>query len=356
MTSQILILNKKKSYAVSDSVVTIDDCKTYDGEQKIFEISQELSTILLLSGNSRFAGQSIKNFIDEYVSKTDFKTINTVNEIKDTFNDCISESTQKCNVDEYVHDTFIDFEKNMKKLIKNSDKESLIENLKSNSFCTDIDFLKDNSLLNSKITKLANLLLNINSKNEFNCMKHYLTRNYYAFLINNSPNIVLMGYDKCNNNPTYFNYNILANINGKLEIHDEYSVTDCKSTMIFTIAQDSDIELNLTGFNDNSLNNIQRILFEFFNENNILTMIDANDWITFKERLKLKIYNYKLNNLKSIIEYIEVLPDTEILKLLDVLVELTSIKMKFSNGIHSVGGKRIKVVLSKYCGVKFVEW
>ena len=29
MTSQIIILNKKKSYAVSDSTVTIDECMTY---------------------------------------------------------------------------------------------------------------------------------------------------------------------------------------------------------------------------------------------------------------------------------------------------------------------------------------
>ena len=73
------------------------------------------------------------------------------------------------------------------------------------------------------------------------------------------------------------------------------------------------------------------------------------------EKLKIKMDEVKLRNLEIFISNIEFLPDSEILKMLDVLIELTSAKKKFFSDVHSVGGKRTKVVLRKYESLKFVE-
>lgn len=236
MTSQIIILNKKKSYAVSDSTVTIDECMTYVGEQKIFEISQDLSAILLVSGNGRFNGQPIKNFIDKYVSETDFNEISTVEEIKNSLNKSISKTTTQTSIGEYVENAFRDFEIDIKKSIIPNDVNQSVKYLKLNSFNDDIDFLNDNKLLNHNLTKLTNSLFEGIDKNQFDKIKFLLKRNFFNYICNNSPNFVLVGYDKTKENPTYIHYVILENIEGKLEFIVMYAVHNCQSTMIFTIA------------------------------------------------------------------------------------------------------------------------
>ena len=68
-----------------------------------------------MSGNSEFDGQKMKNFIDEYVSKTDFNEIKSVEEIKDTLNESIAKSSRKMTLDEYVGPHLL----NLKKVLKN---------------------------------------------------------------------------------------------------------------------------------------------------------------------------------------------------------------------------------------------
>ena len=207
MTLEIVVLDQKRTFAAADSMVTVDDCKTYDGEQKIFKISDRLSAILLLSGNSEFEGQKLKNLIDEYVSKTDFNQINSMEEIKETLNESIVQSSKEINLEEYIETTFDDFEKRIKiQIVKYDTTNQKIEFLKLNSFDEDIDFLTSNKLLNLKIMKLTNSLFKIKNKNEFNIIKFYLIGNYINSIIKNSPNVVLVGYDENNDYPTYINY------------------------------------------------------------------------------------------------------------------------------------------------------
>lgn len=149
----------------------------------------------------------------------------------------------------------------------------------------------------------------------------------------------------------YIKYAILFNNEGDLEIMEEYSVYDYHGTIIFTIAQDEDINLNLTGFNRKSIHKIRNSVSELLNQFNI----EENVIKDINGKLETKINEIKLDNLSLIIEYIEFLPESEIFKLLDILIDLTAIKKKFSSEPHSVGGKKVKVSLSKYCGVKFIE-
>lgn len=57
MTLEVIFLNKNRTFVAADSNVTINDCKTFEGEQIIFRITDRLSSVLLLSGNSEFDGQ-----------------------------------------------------------------------------------------------------------------------------------------------------------------------------------------------------------------------------------------------------------------------------------------------------------
>ena len=328
---------------------------THVGEQKIFEISQDLSAILLVSGNGRFNGQPIKNFIDKYVSETDFNEISTVEDIKNSLNKIISKTTTQTSIGEYVENAFRDFEIDIKKSIIPNDVNQSVKYLKLNSFNDDIDFLNDNKLLNHNLTKLTNSLFEGIDKNQFDKIKFLLKRNFFNYICNNSPNFVLIGYDKTKENPTYIHYVILENIEGKLEFIVRYAVHNCQSTMIFTIAQDQEINLSLTSFNDNSFHDIQDIFHELLIECGNITDLNQDILNSIDEKLRIKINEVKLENLKTTISNIEFFPDSEILKLLDVLIELTAIKMKFSSMIPSVGGKRIKVVFRKYDGIKFME-
>ena len=234
-------------------------------------------------------------------------------------------------------------------------KKQKIDFLKINSFEENIDFLKGNKLLDSYLAKLTNNLFHIESKNEFDEINFYLLRNYFNFLIKDSPNIVLIGYNQTYENPTCLNYALLFNNEGQIESIEIFSVHDCNSTMIIGIAQDDDVDLILTGYNNDSIRGIQLIVFELFNEINNLNQSNQNILNSINDKLINKINELKLNNLKDIVDHIKILPDSEILELLDALIVLTSIKMKFSSNVHSVGGKHHKVVLRKYEDIKFIE-
>ena len=125
--------------------------------------------------------------------------------------------------------------------------------------------------------------------------------------------------------------------------------------MIISLAQDNYVDLVLTGFNDDTYIEIQDSVIELFNEFGSLKINDYSTLNSISEKLGMKIKEHKLNNLKDIMSYIKILPDSEIFKLLDALILLTSIKMKFSSKVHSVGGKRVKVILRKFEGITFIE-
>ena len=323
----------------------------------MFKLSDRLSCVLLVSGNGRFDGKNIKEFVDEFCYKVDIDKIDTVDEIKNSLNESISNSSHSLTSDEYVRDKFPEFENIIRNMIAEiGDKSKSIHYLKLNSENLSIDFLNNSKLLDNLLSRLTNSLFQINDKNEFVEVKIYLKSNFYEFLLNKSSSFALVGYDESNDNPTYINYNILGNIDGKLEIIEKYSLYGCKSTMILTLAQDDDVELNLMGFNEFSYKEIQKIVFELFQEFGNSIEFNDNTFKSINEKLKIKIGEHKLDNLKTIVDYIEFSPDFEILQLLDILVKLTEIKLKFSDKPHSVGGKRIKAVLRKYNHVEFVEW
>ena len=99
----------------------------YECAEKMFKISDKLSAVALLSGEARFGGEDIKNFITKYLSKTDIDKINS------TLNRCNSKSSSKRDVNDYIKKTFPYF-------------ESIIKNLNQNSL---MDFLKNHSLKDS---------------------------------------------------------------------------------------------------------------------------------------------------------------------------------------------------------------
>ena len=224
MTSQIIVLNKKRSFAISESKLTLDDFKIYVGEEKIFKISDRLSAVAMVSGSGRFGGETLKNHIGKYRAKINMDEIKSVLEIKDTLNDCIQKSTESVTADEYIQNTFPNFERKIKNFSKDNQRDSVIEFLKLNSLNEDIDVLEGNMLLNNQITKLINSVFTIDDKIEANELKFYVRRCYYDYLIKSSPNIVIVGYDEDYENPTLVKYSMLFNNVDTLEICDEYII------------------------------------------------------------------------------------------------------------------------------------
>lgn len=184
MTTQIVIINGNRSFAITESNLTLDEFKTYVGEEKIFEISQKLSAVALVSGSGRFDSQKIKNHITRYLAKTDMDEIKSVLEIKNTLNDCIVKSTRKSDPSKYVKSTFPKFENMIIGISKNLNKYEFIEYLKMNSLNENINVLDNNNLLNT--------LFDINDKYDSNELKFYLKRNYYNYLVKLSTNLVLV--------------------------------------------------------------------------------------------------------------------------------------------------------------------
>lgn len=82
------------------------------------------------------------------------------------------------------------------------------------------------------------------------------------------------------------------------------SCYDCKSTLVFAIAQNDDVELNLMGFNKNSYEDLRNIVFDLFGEIGNLGDFQKDYINLIDEKLKVKLDEVKLRNLEIFISNI----------------------------------------------------
>lgn len=232
MTLEIVVFDGLRSFAFAEDAITMGNFKTYYCEKKIFKMSDRLSSVSLVSGNSGISGRKIKDLIDEYIEKTDVEDMVTIKEIMDSFNEFVSKTAEKVEISDYVNETFSVFKKKISSYINPYPQKSQFSDyLKYKSSVGSIGFLDDNVLLNQLISNCANLLSATYNDIEYEDLKFYLRMCYYDFLVENSINMVFVGYDECWENPTYFNYSILCNCEDQLMIVNHYSVCNCDSRM-----------------------------------------------------------------------------------------------------------------------------
>ena len=95
MTSEILLMNKNAIALASDSLVTIDGKKNYDGANKIFMLSNNPPRGIMIYGNGNFEDIPLETLINDYSDKTNFNQLDNILDIKDDFLEYLGRVTPK---------------------------------------------------------------------------------------------------------------------------------------------------------------------------------------------------------------------------------------------------------------------
>jgi hypothetical protein len=113
MTSQIMILTKRFGLIATDKQQTMADGKTYGGIKKIFELSRLHSSGIMINGNADFQDVPMETLINEFKFKTNFRQIQTIEEIKDRFINFLSKNTETSTCGEHLRNVLKSFKKDL---------------------------------------------------------------------------------------------------------------------------------------------------------------------------------------------------------------------------------------------------
>ena len=99
MTSEVLILNKENIALASDTRITINDKKTFDGVDKIFQLTNTPPMAMMIYGKPNITGVPFETTVLDYKQKANFKNINTTDKIMKDFIKFMEEYANKYGED-----------------------------------------------------------------------------------------------------------------------------------------------------------------------------------------------------------------------------------------------------------------
>ena len=95
MTSEILIMTPSAIAMAADSVVTVNNNKTYEGVNKLFMLSNNPPMGIMIFNNSEFLGIPYETIIKHFRTKIIDENVNTVTEFREKFREYLETETKK---------------------------------------------------------------------------------------------------------------------------------------------------------------------------------------------------------------------------------------------------------------------
>jgi len=401
MTSEIAILNKEAIALAADSAVTMINPageKIFTSANKLFALSKYHPIGIMIYGNALFMDVPWETIIKIYRKNLGDKSFPTV---KDYGNDFIN-FLKKTNIfSDEIQDLY--FKRTMYSylnFIKNNIMEKVDYELKQNKKISE-ESIKD--IIDSIIQEQYNLWKNSNSSPDISEDFHKKIIGKYekviksvikevmeklplsddnmkklidiiVFLFYKNPEkvihtgmsgVVIAGFGDDEFFPSLVIYNVEGILDGSLKykIVDEVSVNYKTGAIIMPFAQKDMIQLFMEGVHEDYLRIEQHYLQELLNS--FLKSFAKKVKISEEEQreiiniimsdFKKKISEYKKTYTESIMKVVSMLPKSELAMMAETLVNLTSLKRKWSTEIETVGGPIDVALISKGDGFIWIK-
>ena len=334
----------------ADSAVTTYN-KAYTGVNKLFRLSKNPPMGIMICGKAKFVDLPLETLIKEYSKKTDFKNLKDILNIKEDFLRYLREVTPIQSPYQMIEYDLDLFEYFIEKEQKESSKEEFENFLYSYSRSKIFYFLNNNSKFNAKIEKI---LLNITQDNP-NITSNLLKKCFCNFLLGNSTQIIIAGFNEEDMFPSYIAFNILGNLTEDIIWQDGECQLNYNGEAIVPFAQKDVITTFLTGIDEHItygfLNYFSKFIDEYLTKlKKSIQLININNENLPKalkeiENMKYKqinefisnIIKMKEENYTPILQSIESMPNKEIADMCESLIKITSLKRKISSDLESVG-------------------
>lgn len=358
ITSEVLIINPNSLVLSSDGAVTIKGKKTFTGVKKLLQISCNPTVVMMYYGKPDFGLVEMESIIEEFKKQNDFYKLGTVNNIAEEFIKFLSRFTYPDNVKNFVIYNYGLFKKELTENFNGMSEELFWDFLASFDKIDLLSFIEDISFMDIIPDSVKN-------KSEAN---QELLKIFSYILANSGTGVVIAGFDKTQNRPSFIHLGLMINNDGKVE----YEILDFEKNFdksgIISFAQDDEINTFLYGINSELEDSIVHYIKELFNfyANDFYCVLDRSG--DFDDETLKKIFShineFKLNftyqklfldqidmwkdeNYQSFLEIIPFLPKHILADFAKFLIYVVSSKRKFSFDLESVGGNIDVCVVTK---------
>lgn len=360
MTSQGMLMSKRNTVMASDKQVTMADGKTYDGIDKIFELSQIHSAGLMFNGLADFEEVPIETLIGEFKLKTNFRRLSTIEKIKNKFIKFLSKNTESSSSEEFITRTLKNFKEDLKFEFEDYGFEKTIK-LKHRKEIP--SFVKEFSKFDNEF---HDIIPEGENKEEYNKI---LWEIFSHGLQYEGTGIVIAGFNLKSHYPSFVEINIYCNDGGKIIYEEIDSTVDCKEPFIKVFAVNEEAYTFITGVSGDF---IQYIL-EYIDDANesIITNLkwnlekegieDSDKIIGIIKELQYGEYfdvsndinHFRLNAIDYTSFSIEDLPEWLLCIFAELLIRLTAVKQKTTSDVETVSISTDILILTKTDGFKW---
>ena len=357
-----MITTKKHALFVSDTAETLGDGKTYNGIEKVIPLSKRHSAGMMINGNLEFEDTPVNVLSKEYREYTDFEKIDTICEIKNRLLDYFAENTKTTKKENYIKKELGYFKEELKEDIK---ENGFTKTVKTRNKIKVKTFLKSYKNFDSEFDDIIP-----QDKNK----KYYTKRLWEIFsyeLQFEGTEIIILGYDIQHHYPTFYEFNIYCNDNGKVlyEMID-YRENSNKAYCKFFAINDEAYTF-ITGVNEEFIDFIIDYIekrndfivtiiqseIKYENIENVDKIMDIIKNVLYKEYSNIKedIKEFRIDCIKDTSSSLEYLPEWLLCLFADHLVKLTALKQKTSSEIESVSYPTKILLFEKSEGFRWVN-
>ena len=261
MTVQCTILNPRSTIFASDAGVTTPDGKKYDGVQKIFKLSDEHPSKIMVNGNIEFENIPIETIINEFISKNSLKNLNSIEEIKDRFLSFTHNYSPTSDCDEYISYVVDNFKESLVLEIEEDGFDNIISSRKRKEI---YPFIKKYSNYLKEFHNIIPEDLDMEECNEILWEIFCHDLKYFG------TGIIIAGYNIDSPYPSFFELNIHCNDENGIIYEEIESKVDFEETIIRIYAMNEEGYAFFTGVNEEFIDYINKFINKT-NEDIILT-------------------------------------------------------------------------------------
>ena len=304
----------------------------------------------------------METLIAEFKSKTNFREIETIEEIKDRFIVFLSDSTDSSSAEKYVSSRLTYFKYNLISEIDEIGFYEVVEKRLKKDICP---FIYNYSNFNNEFDDIIPVDV---EKGEY---VEILWQIFSFDLQNEGTGIIIAGFDLKLHYPSFFEIEIYFNNNGKIVYDIVSQAINSKKPIVKLHAINKEACTFITGVNEDFVDFIFRYVSDAnqsiienlrwnLEEDNIensdslielLKKVQNKEYSDFESDIK----DFRLDALIDTTYSIENLPEWLICLFADLLIRLTAIKQKTSSEIESVSIESDILIISKVDDFKWIK-
>lgn len=377
MTSEIMILTPNAIALATDSAITIDNKKSYNGVNKLFMLSNNPPMGIMTYNVARLFNipfeTIIKEFRKDISDKNLTKTIDFKNEFEEFLHKMPLKSPYKLSFDEKLK-KFVEI---VSKEYDDFGKNDFFNRLTNLILPIDLIQIVQKNIKPEYIENTNKEFINLCSQFDYvDIQKEFLDRIFnlfiYEMFVKSYTGVVLSGFDEDSLFPLGYSFKIFYLYDDEFicDNLEEYDILKRDMDVIVEgFAQDDVINTFLKGIDEGTKFHIRNFFNEIINNYTVdlFNLVESNENIDeickneifneinkFSEKNQLLLNQFNqfidglmINNLFPIYKSIGALPFDELSNLCESLIKVTSLKRKVQSDLETVGGDVDVAIITK---------